>query len=78
MHVNTEQTYQLLFHHLLVGPNSYRHRAFIYVAPTVWNKLLFCIRNASSVTLLRTKLKTHYFKTPSRPPNGCVKSGFEV
>ena len=41
-------------------------------------KLSFHIRNASSVSLFRKKLKTRYFKVPSRRPNGCVMSGSEI
>ena len=41
---------------------------------SVWNKLPYKIRNAPSVTLIRKKLKTLYFKT-SRPPDGSALSG---
>ena len=64
--------------HPSVGTNSYGRHAFSYTAPTVWNKLPYKIRNAPSVTLFRKKLKTLYFKTSSRPPDGSALSGPEV
>ena len=42
------------------------------------DKLPYKIRNAPSVTLFREKLKTLYFKTSSRPPDGRALSGLEV
>ena len=75
MHLNTRNNDQLLLQHPSVGTNSYGRRAFSYTAPTVWNKLPYKIRNAPSVTLFRKKLKTLYFKTSSRPPDGKALSG---
>ena len=51
---------------------------FSYMAPTAWNNLSYKIRNAPSVTVFRKKLKTLYFKTCSRPPDGSALSGPEV
>ena len=77
MHLNTRNNDQLL-QPPSMGTNSYGHRAFSYTAPTVWNKLPHKIRNAPSVTLFRKKLKTLYFKTSSRPPDGRALSRPEV
>ena len=70
MHLNTRNNDQLLLEHSSVDTNSYGRRAFSYTAPTVWNKLPYKICNAPLVTLFRKKLKTLYFKTSSRPPDG--------
>ena len=78
MHLNTRNNDQLLLEHPPVGTNSYGRRAFSYTAPTVWNKLPHKIRYAPSVTLFRKKLKTLYFKTSSRPPDGSALSCPEV
>ena len=78
MHLNTRNNDQLLLQHPSVGTNSYGRHAFSYTAPTVWNKLPCKIRNAPSVTVFRKKLKTLYFKTCSRPPDGSALSGPEV
>ena len=78
MHLNTRNNDQLLLQHPSVGTNSYIRRAFSYTAPTVWNKLPYKIRNAPSVTLFRKNMKTLYFKTSSRPPDGRVLPGPEV
>ena len=68
--VKTRSNDHLLLQHPAVGSNNYGRRAFSYTAPTVWNKLPFQIRNAPSVMCFRKRLKTHYFKNPSRPPDG--------
>ena len=78
MQLNTRNNDQLLLHHPSVGTSSYERRAFSYTAPTVWNKLPYKIRNAPSVTLYRKKLKTLYFKTSLRLPDGRALSGPEV
>ena len=78
MHLNTQNNDQLLLQHPSVGTNSYGRRVFSYTVPIVWNKLPYKIRNAPSVTLFRKKLKTLYFKTSSRPPDGRALSGPEV
>ena len=75
MNLNTQNNDQLLLKHPSVGTNSYGRRAFSY---TVWNKLPYKIRNAPSVTIFRKILKTLYFKTSSRPPDGRALSGPEV
>ncbi len=51
---------------LLVVPktklSAYGDRAFYKVAPALWNTLPYDIRNCSSITTFKTKLKTHLFK----------------
>ena len=41
---------------------SYGDRAFSVAAPQLWNELPLDIRNASSLSLFKTKLKTHLFE----------------
>ena len=52
MHLDTRNNDQLLLQHPSVGINSYGRCAFSYMAPTVWNKLPYKIRNTPSGTLL--------------------------
>ena len=40
----------------------YQHCAFSVAAPTLWNRLLANIRNASSLENFKSLLKTHLFK----------------
>ena len=75
---NTRNNDELLLQHPSVGTNSYGRRAFSYTGPTVSNKHPYKIRNAPSVTLLRKKLKTLYFKTSSTPSGLCVHSVFKI
>ena len=37
-------------------------RAFSAIAPKMWNDLDVCIREAETVNLFKSKLKTHFFK----------------
>ena len=78
MHLNTWNNDQLLLQHPSVGTNSYERRSLSYTAATVWNKLPYKIPNAPLVTLFRKKLKTLYFKTSSKPPDGRALCGPEV
>ena len=51
---------------LLVEPQTrlktYGDRAFSSSGPRIWNSLPLEIRNSSSITLFKSRLKTHYFK----------------
>jgi len=37
-------------------------RAFSVAAPRLWNALPLCIRSASSLSVFKSKLKTHLFE----------------
>ena len=37
-------------------------RSFLYAAPTVWNSLPTNVKNASSFSIFKKLLKTHFFK----------------
>ena len=37
-------------------------RAFSAIAPNMWNDLDVCIREAETVNLFKSKLKTHFLK----------------
>ena len=45
---------------------SFGRRSFTFLSPVVWNKIPPAIRLSPSLSVLRRKLKTHYF---SSPPN---------
>lgn len=51
---------------LLVEPKTrlktYGDRAFSHSGPRIWNSIPLEIRNSSSVTLFKSRLKTYYFK----------------
>ena len=47
--------------HHSVNIVTYCQRSFTYAAPKLWNQLPPHIRNASSLTLFKQKLKTHLF-----------------
>ena len=53
--------------YLLVMPSDfgrrtrYRSRSFSHYAPRCWNKLPYSIRSCDSLSLFKSKLKTHFF-----------------
>ena len=61
----TRRSLRLATHHLLKVPpstNNYGARAFGSAGPRLWNELPLELRNCTSLTNFKSKLKTHLFR----------------
>ena len=56
MHVNTCYNDQVLLQHPSVGINGNKHYVFSFAAPTVWNKLPYCICKCTIGNILLKKM----------------------
>ena len=59
---NTRSSSKLLLDHTRKSSTKYYgDRAFTTAAPTLWNNLPFTVRSSPTVTVFKTRLKTHLF-----------------